>query len=817
MQCGNANYYKCIANRLKPLLDKIISPIQSAFIPGRFITNNVLIAFEINHFLKNKNWGKLGHMTLKLDISKAYDKVEWSFLRQVLLKLGFHDHFVQLILLCVSSVSYSFVLNGRQFGNIIPERGLRQGDPLSPYLFLLCTEAFSSLITRTELTGQLKGIRVSRGAPSISHLFFADDTLLCCQATIDSMECIKNILHVYGKASGQEINFHKSVVVFSKNTSDTLMTTIAEGLGIRRADKHDKYLGLPSIVGRSKKIVFDSIRDRIWRKVSSWSEKQLSQAGREVLIKAVVQAIPMYSMSVFRIPDGLLHEIESMIAKFWWNSVENRRIYWLSWDQLCTSKFRGGLGLRDLRAFNSAMLAKQFWRLLVYPKSLVGQVLRARYYPGLSILKAEPGSRPSFTWRSILSSKALIRAGYRWRIGDGRTSRIWIDPWIPRLPSFRPQSVPNSLPPPTTVCHLFDYDSSDWNEPLISSIFDHNDCAAILSLPLTRAHLPVEIVWHFTRSGSFSFKSAYHLAFSQNRLNIPQSSSMNSPTLKKGWQGTWNAKVPNKVRVFAWRLGTNSLPLGPNLSRRIPGIDVLCPLCQAPEEIDKHTFLLCPFARMVWAFSDLRWDVISAWPSNARDWIFSVNQKLDKTDFNLFLVICWAIWWCRNQRWAQNEVVSPEQTIAFARNYLCAFSAMFRETSDIGIGVIARDSQGQCLAWTALRLHKNISPATAEAWAARIAIQFAARHGWPNIVLEVDCAPLHVQLVTFSDRLSNIGPIVHDILALSSSFSHCSFSLVRRSANEVAHTLARNAVSNEEGTNILPIHSCNLVLTDLPS
>ncbi|KAL0438836.1 UNVERIFIED_CONTAM: hypothetical protein Slati_2366600 [Sesamum latifolium] len=153
-------------------------------------------------------------------------------------------------------------------------------------------------------------------------------------------------------------------------------------------------------------------------------------------------------------------------------------------------------------------------------------------------------------------------------------------------------------------------------------------------------------------------------------MNLPQSSSMNSPTLKNGWQGTWNAKVPNKVRIFAWRLGTNSLPLGSNLSRRIPGIDVLCPLCQAPEEIDKHTFLLCPFARMVWALSDLRWDVISTWPSNARDWIFYVNQKLDKSDFNLFLVICW----CRNQPWAQTEVVSPEQTIAFARNYLCAFS-----------------------------------------------------------------------------------------------------------------------------------------------
>ncbi|KAL0302585.1 UNVERIFIED_CONTAM: putative mitochondrial protein [Sesamum angustifolium] len=183
---------KCIANRLKPLLDKIITPTQSAFVSSRLITDNVLIAFEINYFIKNKTWGKTGHMALKPNISKAYDKVEWNFLRQVLFKLGFHDHFIQLVLLCISSVSYSIILSSKQFGHIIPERGLRQGDPLSPYLFLLCTEALSSLISRAESHGSLQ---------------------------------------VYGKTSGQEINIEKSVIVFSKNTADNLRTDISEGLG----------------------------------------------------------------------------------------------------------------------------------------------------------------------------------------------------------------------------------------------------------------------------------------------------------------------------------------------------------------------------------------------------------------------------------------------------------------------------------------------------------------------------------------------------------------------------------------------------------
>ncbi|KAL0461293.1 UNVERIFIED_CONTAM: putative mitochondrial protein [Sesamum latifolium] len=672
-------------------------------------------------------------MALKLDISKAYDKVEWSFLRKVLFKLGFHDHFIQLVLLCVSSVSYSFILSGRQFGHIVPERGLRQGDPLSPYLFLLCTEALSSLISRAELEGHLKGICISRGAPSISHLFFADDTLLCCHASTEALNCIQNILQVYGKASGQEINYQKSVIVFSKNTPEPVMSFISEGLGIRKADRHEKYLGLPSVVGRSKRVVFESIRDKIWHKVSSWGEKQLSQAGKEVLTKAVVQAIPTYSMHVFKLPEGLVREIESMIAKFWWNSIENRKIYWMPWTQLCTSKLHGGLGLRDLRAFNSAMLAKQFWRLLVHPDSLVGQVLQARYYPGSSILDADLGSRPSFTWRSIFSSKALIQAGYRWRIGDGRTTKIWIDPWIPRLPSFCPRNAIGPLPPPTTVCHLFDLASGDWNVPLLSSIFDHDDCMAILSLPLSRAPLCDEIVWHFTRSGSFSVKSAYHVVVT------------------------------------------------------------------APEEFDQHTFLLCPFARIVWALSDLRWDLICKWTVNARDWLFHVYKMLDHSEFNLFLTICWSIWWSRNKRWTAHEVSTPDQTIAFARNYLSAFSgfldphhslststapvkwsvppndvvkinsdaAIFEEAGAFGVGVIAQNSQGQSLAWTASRHHRTLSPEAAEAWAARIAIQLVVQQGWTKIIIEGDCATLHIKLTTPEDRSSLISPIIHDILVAS--------------------------------------------------
>ncbi|KAL0295512.1 UNVERIFIED_CONTAM: hypothetical protein Sangu_2508300 [Sesamum angustifolium] len=189
------------------------------------------------------------------------------------------------------------------------------------------------------------------------------------------------------------------------------MEAISCRLGVRRAAKHDKYLGLPSVVGRSKREVFDSIREKVWKWICSWDEKQLSQAGKEVIIKAIMQAIPTYAMGVFRFPETLIHELQSMIADFWWNNKENRKIHWLSWEKLSTSKLHGELGLHDLRAFNSAMLARQFWWLIVKPNSLVGKILRARNFSGSSILQAKLGSRPSFTWRSILSTKELVKGG----------------------------------------------------------------------------------------------------------------------------------------------------------------------------------------------------------------------------------------------------------------------------------------------------------------------------------------------------------------------------------------------------------------------
>ncbi|KAL0434848.1 UNVERIFIED_CONTAM: putative mitochondrial protein [Sesamum radiatum] len=261
-------------------------------------------------------------------------------------------------MLCVSSVSYSFMLGGKQFGSLVPERGLRQGDPLSPYLFLLCTESFSSLLQQAERDGVLRGITVCRGAPSVSHLLFADDTLIFCQASHANVLTIQRVLETYRGASGQEINFSKSSVTFSRNTREGACQDLTAALSIRRENKLELYLGLPSRVGRSKRELFATIRDRIWQKISGWNEKLLSQAGKEILITAVLQAVPSYAMGCFKLPITLLKEIQSMISRFWWGNGGQHKIHWVSWTRLCDSKLSGGLGFRQLHLFNLAMLAK---------------------------------------------------------------------------------------------------------------------------------------------------------------------------------------------------------------------------------------------------------------------------------------------------------------------------------------------------------------------------------------------------------------------------------------------------------------------------
>lgn len=194
---------KVLANRVKGFLPLIVDESQSAFVSGRLMTDNILLSSEIFHFMRHHQAKKRGSMALKLDMSKAYDRVEWDFLGCVLIRMGFPACWIDRVMQCVTSVTYSFLVNGEASDVLVPNRGLRQGDPLSPYLFLLFAEGLGALIKKANQDKLIHGISNARNAPLISHLFFADDSLVFARANISEAQAILDILKKYEALSGK--------------------------------------------------------------------------------------------------------------------------------------------------------------------------------------------------------------------------------------------------------------------------------------------------------------------------------------------------------------------------------------------------------------------------------------------------------------------------------------------------------------------------------------------------------------------------------------------------------------------------------------
>jgi hypothetical protein len=234
------------------------------------------VAYETLHTMHTRLKGKKSFMVIKLDMSKAYDRVEWKFLEEVMRSLGFKERWVQLIMMCVTSVEYAVVVNGKACGKITPERGLRQGDPISPYLFLLCAESLSCMINKANGMGALTGVPTSRRGLRISHLFFADDSLLFCRATVEQWGRLQNILLLYEKASGQKLNNNKTSMFFSKNTTVVDKEAILEIVGVPAIHCYDTYLGLPALVSKSRTTAFKGILDRVWKRLQDWKLQFLS-------------------------------------------------------------------------------------------------------------------------------------------------------------------------------------------------------------------------------------------------------------------------------------------------------------------------------------------------------------------------------------------------------------------------------------------------------------------------------------------------------------------------------------------------------------
>lgn len=338
------------------------------------------------------------------------------------------------------------------------------------------------------------------------------------------------------------INYNKSSLVFSKNVKEDSQRVVSETLGIERGEASVKYLGLPSLVGRKKKEILGFIRDKVVGRIQSWNSKFLSRAGREILLKNVIQSIPTYAMSVFLLPVGLCEEIERVMNGYWWGceGERNKGIRWKAWSHLCIPKKMGGMGFRRLREFNLALLGKQAWHLLQQPNSLVAKLYKARYYPTSSYLEANIGSNPSFIWRSIIEVQSTIKDNYRWRVGDGKSIKIWKDPWLPNANShFIESEMPLQLAN-ATVDSLFELTGKNWDWDILSDLFVQKDRDSITKIPISVSKPKDKMIWNLEEKGVYTVKSCYRNIMGE--FQSPASSI---------WTRMWSFHLPPKVKFFS--------------------------------------------------------------------------------------------------------------------------------------------------------------------------------------------------------------------------------------------------------------------------
>ncbi|XP_010424608.1 PREDICTED: uncharacterized protein LOC104709742 [Camelina sativa] len=789
------------------------------------------------HGLRTNPSCKGKFMAIKTDMSKAYDRVEWDFVAALLQKMGFAESWVSWIMFCVTSVEYRVRINGQPNGLIVPQRGLRQGDPLSPYLFILCTEVLIANIRKAEREKLITGIKVANKCPPITHLLFADDSLFFCKADKGQCRVILDILKQYESVLGQQINFTKSSVQFGHKIDEQTKTELQDVLGITTLGGMGSYLGLPESLGGAKTKVFSFVRERIQSRTNGWTANLLSKGGREVMIKSVATAVPTFVMSCFRLPKTITSKLTSAVANFWWSTNgQTGGMHWLAWEKLCVSKQLGGLGFRNVDDFNSALLAKQLWRLIDVPESLFARVFKSRYYRNTHPLDPIRSYSPSYGWRSICSARSLVNKGLIKRVGSGDTISIWSDPWVPaQFP--RPASSKGPLKDPSLQMNqLIDRQNNSWRLDMLNEHFDPLDVVLIRAIPLGGNKRDDPFGWHFTKTGKYTVKSDYHTA----RHDVVRTFAATGygPEITPLLASVWRARCPPKIQHFMWQVLSGCISVSANLGRRGIACDVRCVRCGADSETINHAIFVCPPARQVWALANVPVGP-NSFPTES---VYAnvdhfLGQQNPGAHIAAFPWLMWFIWKARNARVFDNIAERPEEIVRVAEGKAVAWqqaqieddlvtSPTFPVVSELPVRVPTVSlpsvfSGYRCFiagSWKAGDLYagagwcctsiqttlpflgaknfrRSLSPLHTEVEAFLWAMRCMIGHDFREVAFYTDCSDL-VKMVSSPSDWQAFLAYLDDIKTDREEFSSFSLSLIPRNANLRADFLARQVCTS---------------------
>lgn len=681
----NASYKilaKLLANRMKPLLPRIISPAQGGFVKGRHILDNVIQVQETIHSSKQR---KEKGMIIKLDMANAFDRVNRAFLCRVLISFGFSTQFVNLLKACMNNPWIAPLINGRPTTFFKAKRGIRQGCPLSPYLYIILAETLSRKLEAERLSGAIPGLKPSIRTSSINHALFADDSILLGGASIRIAKAFDKVIKNYCKVSGALVNDSKSEV-YSWNIDQQALSAIAISLGFKGHSHWEKikYLGLPIISGVNKRSLWADIISKFKSKISKLGGHWLTKGGKVILLKSQLSSLLIYQAAFLLAPKNIMEQISTLLRNFLWQGGRgnDKKLHLVNWETVKKPIDDGGLDIRDPSLVNLALGSKILWKILKEPSHPVSLSLRTKYTntADLRNLHLEDTANCTLLWKLCLrSNKKFKRFIYRIP-GNGKGTRLWLDRIMGSNALIYKDEIAGirewlTAAGKTKLSDISEWDSNgDWVDWAFPAPPEQLQQQLILLRNLLSGAAPIHSSmpdrWGWGRTGEFSTSEGY-------RAYQATGNSTHSPSL---WKSIWDTASLPKINFFTWTLIQNKILTGDNLAKRNFAGPHWCALCRCNAETTHHLFIECQFAKDVWGFSLQDFQLATAEsnsiPALFADWTHRYPRRIPQKSIwhkiwnALPKYVCWKIWLARNQQIFSDLRLSPLQVAAKARALL---------------------------------------------------------------------------------------------------------------------------------------------------
>nr|XP_043633384.1 uncharacterized protein LOC122604565 [Erigeron canadensis] len=413
----------------------LVSDTQSALLANRFILDGPLVVNELVSWAKRS---KSKSFLFKIDFEKAFDSLNWGFIDVVFMQMGFPVRWRNWMKDILNLSRASVLVNGSLTQEFQFSRGVRQGDPLSPYIFILAMEVLGDLFSKVVDTGNLCGIATPNAGAVVSHLIYTDDVLVLGEWSTNNFMNVIRILRCFYLISGLTMNPSKSKLFGLGGSTFETLRAVASINKVSMGELLFTYLGVPIRANMNKVKSWDDVIHTVENRLSKWKELSLSIGGRVILIKSVLNSLPMYFLSLFKAPKQVIAKLDAIRKRFLWGSMdEKRKIHWVSWDRVIAPKFSDGLRLDSIQDINDSMFVKWLWRFNTEDSKLWRRVI-ASIHAHDSSTNAFPTARFSRIWynicqipKIILNSKMVIHNGgchcknVRWRVDAPASIVAW--------------------------------------------------------------------------------------------------------------------------------------------------------------------------------------------------------------------------------------------------------------------------------------------------------------------------------------------------------------------------------------------------------